>query len=147
MKMPDDLDATILFPSAIAVMEFEPVRGERIAQIEIKRLELRVPTPRAESSERCSAFDLGVVVAGEEKVSDDYGTAMVGNNTIDLYKTTRLEMKRWGVRQVDIDILHWGSDEQSIKVLTPRAKHGTPRRMLVALAGKKKSSQLADREL
>jgi len=32
-------------------------------------------------------------------------------------------------------------------VLAPRAKHRTPRRMLLALANKKKSSQLADREL
>src|SRR5207248_3617274 len=39
-------------------------------------------------------------------------------STIDLYKPSRLEMKRWGVRYVDVDILYWGSDEQSIKVLT-----------------------------
>ena len=78
---------------------------------------------------------------------DDYGTALVGTNTIDLYKPTRLEMKRWGVRQVDIDILQWGSDEQSIKVLTARGKHRTTRRMLLALVNKKKSSQLAEREL
>ncbi|PYL47126.1 MAG: hypothetical protein DMF40_09765 [Verrucomicrobia bacterium] len=98
-----------------------------------------------------SRFPLGtrfkIVQTAEEYVIDDYGTALVGTNTIDLYKPTRLEMKRWGVRQVDIDILQWGSDEQSIKVLAPRAKHRTPRRMLLALASKKKSSQLADREL
>jgi 7,8-dihydro-6-hydroxymethylpterin-pyrophosphokinase len=56
-------------------------------------------------------------------------------------------MKRWGVRHVDIDILQWGSDEQSIKVLAPRAKHRTPRRILLALVNKKKSSQLADQSL
>ena len=98
-----------------------------------------------------SRFPLGtrfkIVETGEEYVIDDYGTALVGTNTIDLYKTTRLEMKRWGVRYVDVDILYWGSEEQSIKVLTPRVKHGTPRRMLIALASKKKSTQLADREL
>jgi len=98
-----------------------------------------------------SRFPLGtrfkIVETGEEYVIDDYGTALIGTSTIDLYKPTRLEMKRWGVRYVDVDILYWGSDEQSIKVLTPRAKHATPRRMLIALASKKKSSQLADREL
>src|SRR6059058_4002054 len=98
-----------------------------------------------------SRFPLGtrfkIVGTEQEYIIDDYGTALIGTNTIDLYKPTRLEMKRWGVRQVDIDILQWGSDEQSIKVLTPRAKHATPRRMLIALASKKKSSQLADREL
>jgi 3D (Asp-Asp-Asp) domain-containing protein len=98
-----------------------------------------------------SRFPLGtrfkIVETAEEYVIDDYGTALVGTNTIDLYKPTRLEMKRWGVRHVDIDILQWGSEEQSIKVLASRAKHATPRRMLIALASKKKSSQLADREL
>jgi len=98
-----------------------------------------------------SRFPLGtrfkIVETAEEYVIDDYGTALLGTNTIDLYKPTRLEMKRWGVRQVDIDILQWGSDERSIKVLTARAKHRTPRRMLLALVNKKKSSQLAEREL
>jgi 3D (Asp-Asp-Asp) domain-containing protein len=98
-----------------------------------------------------SRFPLGtrfkIVGTAEEYVIDDYGTALVGTNTIDLYKPTRLEMKRWGVRQIDIDILKWGSDEESIKVLTPRVKHKTARRMLLALATKKKSSQVADREL
>ena len=98
-----------------------------------------------------SRFPLGtrfkIVETAEEYVIDDYGTALVGTNTIDLYKPTRLEMKRWGVRHVDIDILQWGSDEQSIKVLAPRAKHRTPRRILLALVNKKKSSQLADQSL
>ena len=40
MKMPDDLDATILFPVAIAVMKFEPLRGQEIAQIDFKMFEL-----------------------------------------------------------------------------------------------------------
>src|ERR1700747_1582380 len=32
----------------------------------------------------------------EEFIIDDYGTALVGTNTIHLYKPTKLEMKRWG---------------------------------------------------
>src|SRR5436853_3841396 len=98
-----------------------------------------------------SRYPLGtrfrIASTNEEYIIDDYGWALVGTDTIDLYKPSRLEMRRWGVRHVDIDILQWGSEEQSIKVLTPRAKHTTPRRMLIALASKKKSSQLADREL
>ena len=46
MKMPDDLDAPILLSFAIAVMEFEPVRDEEIAQ--------------------AVTFDLRVVIAGDE---------------------------------------------------------------------------------
>ena len=98
-----------------------------------------------------SRFPLGtrfrIVGTNDEYIIDDYGTALIGTNTVDLYKPSRLEMKRWGVRHVDIDILQWGSDEQSIKVLAPRAKHRTPRRILLALVNKKKSSQLADQSL
>src|ERR1700704_4951946 len=66
-----------------------------------------------------SRFPLGtrfrIVGSNEEYVIDDYGTALVGTNTIDLYKPSRLEMRRWGMRRVDIDILQWGSAEQSLK--------------------------------
>jgi 3D (Asp-Asp-Asp) domain-containing protein len=87
-----------------------------------------------------SRFPLGTRfrIAGtkEEYVIDDYGTALIGTNTIDLYKHSRMEMKRWGVRHVDIEIIEWGSDERSLKVLTPRAKHRSVKRMVVALQKK-----------
>ena len=91
-----------------------------------------------------SRFPLGtrfrIVGTKEEYVIDDYGTALIGTNTIDLYKPSRLEMRRWGVRHVDIDIIKWGSDEQSLKVLTPRAKHRSVKRMVVALQKKTSGS-------
>ena len=89
-----------------------------------------------------SRFPLGtrfrIVGTREEYIIDDYGTALVGTNTIDLYKPSRLEMKRWGVRHVDIDVLEWGSKQKSLAVLTPRAKHRLVRQMILAL--QKKSS-------
>jgi len=92
-----------------------------------------------------SRFPLGtrfrIVGATEEYIIDDYGTALVGTNTIDLYKPSRLEMKRWGVRHVDIDVLQWGSREESLKVLKPRSKHRIVRKMVVAL--QKKSSSFS----
>jgi 3D (Asp-Asp-Asp) domain-containing protein len=95
-----------------------------------------------------SRYPLGtrfrIVDTNEEYVIDDYGTALVGTNTIDLYKPSRLEMKRWGVRNVDIDILQWGSSEQSLKVLAPRKKHSTVRRMMAALEKKATSRPALD---
>ena len=76
----------------------------------------------------------------EEYVIDDYGGALVGTDTIDLYKPSRLEMKNWGVRYVDIDVLQWGSEEQSLKVLQPRCKHRCARQMVAALQKKKGKS-------
>jgi len=49
-----------------------------------------------------SRFPLGtrflIPDTNEEYIIDDYGTALVGTNTIDLYKLNRLDMHRWGVR-------------------------------------------------
>ena len=64
---------------------------------------------------------------------DDYGTALVGTGTIDLYRTNRLEMKRWGVRAVDIDVIKWGSRAKSLEVLNPRKKSRIVRKMIFAL--------------
>jgi len=87
-----------------------------------------------------SRFPVGtrfrIVSTREEYIIDDYGTALIGTNTIDLYKPSKLEMKRWGVRNVDIDILQWGSEARSLEVLGPRAKHSQVQPMLVALQNK-----------
>jgi 3D (Asp-Asp-Asp) domain-containing protein len=94
-----------------------------------------------------SRFPLGtrfrVVGTDDEYIIDDYGTALVGTSTIDLYKSNRLEMKRWGVRHVDIDVLQWGSRDESLKVLTPRRKHAIVRKMMVALQKRSSASPKA----
>src|SRR5436309_15991269 len=88
-----------------------------------------------------SRFPLGtrfrIADTNEEYVIDDYGMALVGTDTIDLYKPSRLDMHRWGVRRVDIDVLQWGSEEESLKVLTPRSKHRCVRQMVTSLQQKK----------
>jgi 3D (Asp-Asp-Asp) domain-containing protein len=57
-----------------------------------------------------------------EYVVDDYGSALVGTETIDIYKPEAGTMKRWGVRNVPIKVLEWGSFEESRKILDGR-KH------------------------
>ncbi len=95
-----------------------------------------------------SRFPLGtrfrIVDTNEVFQIDDYGTALIGTNTIDLYKPSRLEMRRWGMRHVDIDILEWGSNERSLTVLAPRSRNSHVRRMVVALREKKPNSQPPD---
>jgi 3D (Asp-Asp-Asp) domain-containing protein len=92
-----------------------------------------------------SRFPLGtrfrLAGTNDEYIIDDYGIALVGTDTIDLYKASRLDMQRWGVRHVDIDILQWGSEEQSLKVLAPRSKHRCVRQMVASLQQKKTQQQ------
>ncbi len=65
---------------------------------------------------------------------DDYGSALIGTGTIDLYKTNRLAMNKWGVRKVDIDVIEWGSAEKSLQVLAPRRGNRRVRQMILALS-------------
>ena len=75
-----------------------------------------------------------IVGTGEVFQVDDYGSALIGTGTIDLYKTNRLAMKQWGVRSVDIDILEWGSRERSLEVLGPRSGNRRIRAMITRLS-------------
>jgi 3D (Asp-Asp-Asp) domain-containing protein len=88
-----------------------------------------------------SRFPLGtrfqIVGTQDRFIIDDYGGALVGTNTIDLYMTNRRAMRLWGVRRVDIDILEWGSKQQSLKVLAPRRKNGLVRRMIAGIEANK----------
>ena len=87
-----------------------------------------------------SRFPLGtrfrVVRTGDEYVIDDYGGALIGTNTIDLYKTSRGAMHSWGVRHEEIEILHWGSRDDSLKILRQRRGVGKIRRMIAGLESK-----------
>lgn len=67
---------------------------------------------------------------GELFQVDDYGWALSGTNTIDLYKPSRGAMNHWGVRRVNIEVLHWGDVWRSYDVLKPRAKHAHVARMI-----------------
>lgn len=86
-----------------------------------------------------------------EYVVDDYGSALVGTETIDIYKPDLSGIGSWGVRNIPIRVLEWGSFEESAKILDGR-KHvrhaGHVRKMLSeierkGLAGYKSSSTSA----
>ena len=77
-----------------------------------------------------------IVETGEDYVVEDYGSALVGKYTIDLYKSTRKEMNRWGVRYVNIEIIEMGSYKVSLAVLKPRQKYWHVRQMVAGLRKK-----------
>jgi 3D (Asp-Asp-Asp) domain-containing protein len=74
-----------------------------------------------------------IIETGETCEIDDYGSALVGTNTIDLYKDSGRQMRTWGVRMVHIKILVWGSARRSLEILTPRARNSQVRPMIAAL--------------
>ena len=58
-------------------------------------------------------------------VIDDYGSALVGTDTIDIYKPNLSMMNSWGVRHVDIEVLEWGCYDKSYHLVEGR-KHVAP---------------------
>ena len=67
---------------------------------------------------------------GELYQVDDYGWALTGRNTIDLYKPSRGAMNAWGLRQERIEVIRWGDAWASYKKMKPAAKYAHVAQML-----------------
>ena len=51
---------------------------------------------------------------------DDYGSALVGTGTIDIYKPSKAAMAEYGERHVNITVIKWGSYLESLAIIKPR---------------------------
>jgi len=93
-----------------------------------------------------SVYPLGTKfkIKGEphEYIVEDYGSALVGTETIDLYKPSRSSMNHWGVRHVDIEVLEWGCPHESMDVLRSRCRYSHCRAMYNDLQAENGSFEL-----
>jgi len=98
-----------------------------------------------------SRFPVGTSfrIAGEDRifVVDDYGSALAGTNTLDLYMPSKRAMNRWGARNVNIQVVKWGSYSKSLKYWRERQRARHVRQMLVYLEGRIKSWEAQRRTL
>ncbi|MDB4440154.1 3D domain-containing protein [Akkermansiaceae bacterium] len=69
-------------------------------------------------------------------VVDDYGSALVGTNTVDIYHPTLRTMRRWGTRQAEITVIQWGSLERTVNILKGRRGYKHTRKMYYAAKAK-----------
>ncbi len=99
-------------------------------------------TLRYTDRERSAAADWSVYPLGTRfmikglpyvYVVDDYGSALVGTGTIDIYHPTQESMRKWGIRIVEIQVLSWGSSQRSMQVLAQRIRHKHCARMQASL--------------
>jgi 3D (Asp-Asp-Asp) domain-containing protein len=79
----------------------------------------------------------------QQYVIEDYGSALVNKQTIDMYMPTRKMMNAWGVRFVDIEILEWGSKAMSLKLLEGRQRRKHVRTMVAQLRSQMKGVKVA----
>ncbi|MGC4015636.1 MAG: 3D domain-containing protein [Luteolibacter sp.] len=63
-------------------------------------------------------------------VVDDYGSALTGTGTIDIFTPNNESMQQWGRRNVEITIVQWGSFTRSAEILTQRTSYQHCRSML-----------------
>ncbi len=63
-------------------------------------------------------------------VVDDYGSALTGTGTIDIYKPSKDVMNAWGRRNVEITVVQWGSFTRSAEILAQRTKYPHCNQML-----------------
>jgi 3D (Asp-Asp-Asp) domain-containing protein len=67
---------------------------------------------------------------------EDYGWALSGRNTIDLYMPNQREMNAWGARQEAIQILQWGDSQESLRFLRSHQDYKHIKRMVLELEGR-----------
>lgn len=73
---------------------------------------------------------------GRSYIVEDYGSGLIGKQTIDLYMPNEPMMRAWGVRWVNIEILEWGSPAMSRMLLEGRRGARPVRQMLSAMDAK-----------
>ena len=99
---------------------------------------LRATREHTSAAADWSRFPLGTTfrIVGENTtyVVEDYGSALVGTDTIDIYRPTRSSMNHWGVRNVEIIILKMGCFDQS-RTLLAKSSASHCREMYHSLSG------------
>jgi 3D (Asp-Asp-Asp) domain-containing protein len=77
---------------------------------------------------------------GQNYRVEDYGWALAGRNTIDLYMANQREMNSWGARQETIEVLQWGDPQESLQFLRRHQDYRHIKRMVLELEGREKEA-------
>jgi 3D (Asp-Asp-Asp) domain-containing protein len=77
---------------------------------------------------------------GQSYRVEDYGWALSGRNTIDLYMPNQREMNSWGARQETIEIIKWGDPHESLQFLQRHQDYRHVKRMVLELEGREKEA-------
>ena len=116
------------------VKKTTPVRGAKRAVAASKRT--KIGSAAADWGRWPMGTTFRLLSTGQTYRIEDYGWALSGRNTIDLYMSNRRDMNTWGARQEPIQILHWGDSQQSLQVLQSHTDHKHIKRMVLELQGR-----------
>jgi len=98
------------------------------------------PPPIGSAAADWSRWPMGttfrLLSTGQMYRVDDYGWALSGRNTIDLYMANQRDMNSWGARPELIQILQWGDPQQSLRFLQSHQDYKHIKRMVLELEGR-----------
>ncbi|MEP7016067.1 MAG: hypothetical protein ABI925_11555 [Verrucomicrobiota bacterium] len=129
--------------TALEPFSVEPGSGRKVATTaSAKRSKYALPisTVYGSAAADWSRWPAGTIFrllsTGQTYRVDDYGWALAGRNTIDLYMGNQHEMNAWGARQERIQVLQWGDPQESLRLLAPHGAHPHIKRMILELEGR-----------
>jgi len=96
----------------------------------------RVGSAAADWSRWPAGTSFRLLSTGQIYRVDDYGWALAGRNTIDLYMPNQREMNSWGARQETIQVLQWGDPQESLQFLRRHQDYRHIKRMVLELEGR-----------
>lgn len=118
--------------------------SQQYGKLTARGTQLRCSGPIRSAAADWSRYPVGTRfrIVGQSQVYevDDYGSALVGTDTIDIYQPTMKSMRSWGAPVVGIEVVQWGSYAESEAILTPRASKSPYIRQM--LAGVKSKNRL-----
>ena len=115
------------------------VRGKRVV-VRAKPQPPKIGSAAADWSRWPAGTTFRLLSTGQLYRVDDYGWALAGRNTIDLYMANQAEMNAWGARDEPIQILRWGDAQESLRLLTPHQDYKHIRRMVLELQGNEEAA-------
>ncbi len=111
-----------------------PTRGAK-GTVAVSKVPPRIGSAAADWSRWPMGTTFRLLSTGQTYRVEDYGWALSGRNTIDLYMANQGDMNTWGARQEPIQVLHWGDPQQSLQFLRSHQDYKHIKRMVLELEG------------
>lgn len=115
-------------------------RGAKRAVAVIKTPPPKIGSAAADWARWPAGTTFRLLSTGQIYRVDDYGWALAGRNTIDLYMANPTDMNSWGTREEQIQVLTWGDPQESLKYLRPHQSYKHIRRMVMELEGREQEA-------
>jgi 3D (Asp-Asp-Asp) domain-containing protein len=121
-----------------------PKRAPRITRVVKRAVVVSRPPQIGSAAADWSRWPAGTVFrllsTGQNYRVEDYGWALSGRNTIDLYMANQRDMNSWGARGETIEILKWGDLQESLQFLRRHQDYRHIKRMVLELEGREKEA-------